>query len=289
MPELPEAEVVRSGLHRWVVGRTVEQVTILGDRTLRRYPGNAAEFADRLRNRRFTGAHRRGKFLWLTVDSGDDALAVHLGMSGQLVLPQGGGDGSHHMRARLTFTDGGLPLHFLDQRTFGWLTLEPLVAGVGGRLVTESAARIAPDPFEAGFDDAVAARRLRQTTRQLKAALLDQHLISGIGNIYADEALWRARKHWATPANRLTPKAARDLIGYARDVMSESLAAGGTSFDSLYVNVNGQSGYFSRDLNVYGRQNEPCPRCGTAIVRESFANRSSFRCPRCQRRPRASA
>lgn len=286
MPELPEAEVVRAGLQRWVVGRTVAAATVSGARTLRRYPGNAEDFGSRLRQRRVETAQRRGKFLWMTLDGGDEAIAVHLGMSGQLVLPAGEREESRHVRARITFVDDGLPLHFIDQRTFGWMSLEPVVTGVGGRKVTQSAAMIAPDPFEAEFDDESFSRRLRRSTRQIKAALLDQQLISGVGNIYADEALWRARRHWATPADRLSAADVRTLLGHVRDVMTESLAAGGTSFDALYVNVNGQSGYYSRDLNAYGREGEPCDRCGSAIRRESFANRSSYRCPRCQRRPR---
>jgi formamidopyrimidine-DNA glycosylase len=286
MPELPEAEVVRAGLQRWVVGRTIDDVEVSGQRVLRRFPGAASDFVGRLRGRQITSAQRRGKFLWLTLDDDEEAIAAHLGMSGQLVLPTRQPTRPAHIRVRISFADEGLPLSFIDQRTFGWMSLEPVVTGVGGRLVAQSASAIAADPFEPDFDPVGVSRKLRRSKRQIKAALLDQQLLSGIGNIYADEALWRARRHWATPADRLSATAARDLLGHAQEVMAEALAAGGTSFDALYVNVNGQSGYFSRDLNVYGREGEPCPRCGAPIVREAFANRSSFRCPRCQRRPR---
>lgn len=286
MPELPEVEVVRAGVDRWATGRRIVDVQVHGDRALRRYEQGPEQFADELRGRVLSSAQRRGKFLWLPIDGEDRALSVHLGMSGQLVLPPADAPKEPHLRVRLDFDDGGRALRFVDQRTFGWVTVEPLVAGVGGRTVAASAANIAPDPFEDDFDVGAVITAARRSTRAVKAALLDQNVVSGIGNIYADEALWRARRHWATPCNRMSTAQWRVLLGHAREVMAEALAAGGTSFDSLYVNVNGESGYFSRDLNVYGRQHEPCSRCGRPIVREAFANRSSYRCPTCQRRPR---
>lgn len=287
MPELPEVEVVRAGVDRWATGRRIAEVHVYGDRALRRYPQGPAQFAAELRGRALSSAQRRGKFLWLPIAGEDRALSVHLGMSGQLVLPPPESPREPHLRVRLDFDDDGRALRFVDQRTFGWVTVEPLVSGVGGREVAASAANIAPDPFEDDFDLAAVVRSVRRSNRAVKAALLDQNLVSGIGNIYADEALWRARRHWATPCSRMTGAQWRVLLGHARDVMSEALAAGGTSFDSLYVNVNGESGYFSRDLNVYGRQHEPCLRCGRPIIREAFANRSSYRCTTCQRRPRS--
>lgn len=286
MPELPEVEVVRAGVDRWATGRRIAEVQVSGDRTLRRYEQGPQQFAAELRGQVLASAERRGKFLWLPIAGEDRALSVHLGMSGQLVLPPPSAPPEAHLRVRVDFDDGGRALRFVDQRTFGWVTVEPLVAGAGGRIVAASAASIAPDPFEEYFDIASVVASARRSNRAVKAALLDQNVVSGIGNIYADEALWRARRHWATPCNRMTGAQWRTLLGHARDVMAEALAAGGTSFDSLYVNVNGESGYFSRDLKVYGRQHEPCLRCGRPIVREAFANRSSYRCPTCQRRPR---
>ena len=287
MPELPEVEVVRAGVHRWATGRRIADVHVRGERALRRFGQGPEQFAAELRGQTLGGAERRGKFLWLPIVGEDRALSVHLGMSGQLVLPPTQAPNEAHLRVRFDFDDGGRSLRFVDQRTFGWVTVEPLVAGVGGRTVAASAVNIAPDPFEDDFDMAAVIVSVRRSTRAVKAALLDQNVVSGIGNIYADEALWRARRHWATPCNRMTSGQWRTLLGHAQEVMSEALAAGGTSFDSLYVNVNGESGYFSRDLNVYGRQHEPCLRCGRPIVREAFANRSSYRCPTCQRRPRS--
>jgi len=261
-------------------------VQVYGARVLRRFPGAPEQFTARLRGSQLTAARRRGKFLWFEIDEGEQALAVHLGMSGQLVLPPRQAPTEAHLRLRIEFEDHGPALRFVDQRTFGWVSLEDVVPGADGRPVAAAAANIAPDMFEAGFNDLAVARRMRRSSRAVKAALLDQSVVSGIGNIYADEALWRAKRHWATPCDRMSVGQIRHLLAQAGEVMAEALDAGGTSFDSLYVNVNGESGYFSRDLNVYGRQGLPCPRCGRAIVREAFANRSSYRCPRCQRSPR---
>lgn len=284
MPELPEVEVVRAGLERWVAGRSVAGVEVLNDRAVRRHVAGRADFAAQLSGVALGSPQRRGKFLWLPFRDDDRALAVHLGMSGQLVLPEPDARDEAHLRVKVHFDDGARALRFVDQRTFGWMAVEPLVAGVGGRLVPMCAAHIAADPFESDYDADEVARRLRSRRTGVKAALLDQQLVSGIGNIYADESLWRVRRHWATPANRLRQTDARALLAAAADVMTEALAAGGTSFDSLYVNVNGSSGYFSRSLAAYGREGEPCLRCGTPLRREAFANRSSYRCPRCQRR-----
>jgi formamidopyrimidine-DNA glycosylase len=160
------------------------------------------------------------------------------------------------------------------------------VAGVkAARLVPEPIAHIAPDPLEAAFDAKDFGARLVRKKTQVKRALLDQSLISGVGNIYADEALWRAKLHWARPTETLKPSEVSRLLEAVRDVLTEALKAGGTSFDALYVNVNGESGYFDRSLHAYGREGEPCDRCATPIRRDAFMNRSSYSCPRCQRAP----
>jgi formamidopyrimidine-DNA glycosylase len=279
VPELPEVEVVRAGLGRHVVGRTIQAVTVLHPRTIRRYAAGADDFAQRLRGRAFTGARRRGKYLWLPVEG--DALLAHLGMSGQLLVgePERPVDG--HVRARFTFSDSGPDLRFVDQRTFGYLCLVP-----DGAELPALIKHIAPDPLEPAFDPGIFAARLHRRRTGVKRALLDQSLVSGIGNIYADEALWLARLHWARPTETLNSSEVRRLVAGAQQVMTAALADGGTSFDSLYVNVNGDSGYFERSLAVYGRAGKPCPRCGTPIRRDPFMNRSAFSCPRCQPRPR---
>jgi formamidopyrimidine-DNA glycosylase len=284
VPELPEVEVVRDGLARWVAGRTVADVEVLHPRAIRRHEPGAADFAARIARHRIEGASRRGKFLWLPLDSGEAVLA-HLGMSGQLLVEEAEAPDEKHLRVRVTFADGGRELRFVDQRTFGGLAVESLVE-VDGTVVPRSVAHIARDPLDPRFDDAAFVAGLRARRTGLKRALLDQTLVSGIGNIYADEALWRARLHYARPTETLTRPAALELLGHIRDVLTEALAQGGTSFDSLYIDVNGQSGYFDRSLNAYGRTDEPCPRCGTPIRRDSFMNRSSFTCPKCQPRPR---
>jgi formamidopyrimidine-DNA glycosylase len=158
-----------------------------------------------------------------------------------------------------------------------------VAAAKPGRLVPWPIAHIAADPLEAAFDAKDFAARLGRKKTQVKRALLDQSLISGVGNIYADEALWRARLHWARPTETLRPAEVSRLLEAVRDVLTEALKAGGTSFDALYVNVNGESGYFDRSLNAYGREGEPCGRCATPIRRDAFMNRSSYSCPRCQK------
>ena len=274
MPELPEVEVVRRGLDRWVVGRSVATAEVLHPRAARRHAAGPVDLETRLRGRTVVAASRRGKYLWLPLDGGDVALVAHLGMSGQLLVRPAGAPDETHLRARLTFTDGGPEARFVDQRTFGGLALDELVPDGRGGSVPRTVAHIARDPLDPGFDDALWVRRVRARRTGLKRALLDQTLASGIGNIYADEALWRARLHWAMPTDEVAPVRARRLLAHARDVMTEALAEGGTSFDALYVNVNGESGYFDRSLAAYGQADRPCPRCGRPIVREPFMNRS---------------
>jgi formamidopyrimidine-DNA glycosylase len=280
MPELPEVETVRKGLSQWVAGRSFAGVEVFHPRSVRRHAAGGADFAAVLSGRTVTEVNRRGKYLWLALDSGD-AVVGHLGMSGQMLLLPPATPPGPHLRIRFRFTDGGPELRFVDQRTFGGLALSP-----GGAVLPAEIAHIARDPFDPLFEaeSVVAALRARRTT--VKRALLDQTLISGVGNIYADESLWRARLHGDRPAGGLTRPAARVLLGHVTDVMREALVEGGTSFDALYVNVNGESGYFDRSLAVYGREGLGCHRCGAAIRREPFMNRSSYSCPRCQPRPR---
>ncbi len=290
MPELPEVETVRAGLERHVVGRTVADIQVLHPRVVRRDLAGPAGFAAAMAGRTVKRAERRGKYLWLALDD-DEALLAHLGMSGQLLVGDPDRPLSPHVRARFTFTDGGADLRFTDQRTFGHLMLVPFAHGdLDGpgetRELPAPIAHIAPDPMEAAFDDGDFAARLTRRHTGVKRALLDQSLISGVGNIYADEALWRARLHWARPTETLRRGEVSRLLEAVREVLSEALRAGGTSFDALYVNVNGESGYFDRSLQAYGREGEPCSRCGTPIRRDAFMNRSSYSCPHCQPRPR---
>ncbi len=285
MPELPEVEVVRRGLAAHVLGRQVSEVEVRHPRAVRRHLGGPDDLVGRLRGRRFTAVGRRGKYLWVELDDGDSALLGHLGMSGQLLVRPPGAPDETHLRVRIRFADDPFELRFVDQRTFGGLSVERLESA-GGELLPRPVVHIARDPLDPDFraDDVVAALRRRRTG--LKRALLDQTLVSGIGNIYADEALWVARLHPARPTARLTRAQGRLVLASAGTVMKQALDAGGTSFDALSVNVNGQSGYFDRSLAVYGQADRPCPRCGTPIRREPFMNRSSYFCSRCQSRPR---
>ena len=343
MPELPEIETVRAGLAEHSVGRPVRAVRVLDARSLRRHLPGPADFEAALTGRALRGTYRRGKYLWLTLSEADGALAdealvVHLGMSGQLLVrdePGGesdsnsGSDSGNETEARAAFDEqprhlrvalelgpvgtasseagAGQRLLFVDQRIFGGMFLSPLVPDIPAAvavnevasgevperfLVPEAVKHIARDPLDEFFDPAAVRRKFLRTSSGIKKVLLDQSVISGVGNIYADEVLWRARLHYAKPARTLSAAQTRELLEAVTQVLRESLAAGGTSFDALYVNVLGESGYFERSLNAYGRAGEPCHRCAEAgrtslIVREPFQNRSSYRCPHCQRAPRA--
>ncbi|MBT9254335.1 bifunctional DNA-formamidopyrimidine glycosylase/DNA-(apurinic or apyrimidinic site) lyase [Phycicoccus sp. MAQZ13P-2] len=281
MPELPEVEVVRRGLAAHVEGRRLATVELRGHRVARRHLPGPQDLAHRLEGRRVAAVRRRGKYLWWDLED-SVGLILHLGMSGQLLVEDAAAPDEKHLHGRFTFEDGGPELRFVDQRTFGGLAL----ADLDDAGVPLSIAHIAPDPLEPAFDRAATIRRIKAKDSAVKRVLLDQTVVSGIGNIYADESLWRAQVHGERPASALTKPRIGALLDHATDVMTEALGQGGTSFDALYVNVNGASGYFDRSLAAYGQAGRPCRRCGTPIRREQFMNRSSFSCPRCQPRPR---
>jgi formamidopyrimidine-DNA glycosylase len=287
VPELPEVEVVRAGLEPAVTGARIDSVTVFDERSLRRHNGPSEDFAHRLEGSGFTGASRRGKFLWLPMAGGAEALVVHLGMSGQVLLRDRDTD-DRLTRIRLDIhhpVHGALRLNFVDQRIFGSMSINDYVGtvDVAGQRVPRQVAHIARDPLDPHFNDAAFFAQLARRNTGIKRALLDQGLISGIGNIYADEALWAAKVHYDQPAASLSKARARTLLAEVRLVLGKALAEGGTSFDAQYVNVNGASGYFSHSLNAYGQQGRECPRCGRPIVRETFMNRGSHFCAFCQR------
>jgi len=313
VPELPEVETVRDGLARHVLGRTVTAVEVRRDYSVRHHAGGPLDLVGRLSGRRLLAAARRGKFLWVVLGGGhaddapgtasdetpDDALVVHLGMSGQLLVRTSPADvvagATHpHLRVRLLLDDGQA-LDFVDQRTFGHVQVADLVptpdgaaGGLGSSLaaVPQPVAHIGRDLLDPALDRAALVDRVRARRTGLKRALLDQTLVSGVGNIYADEGLWRARLHYARATDLLRRADVERVLDATAEVMRDALAQGGTSFDALYVNVNGQSGYFDRSLAVYGQEGKPCPRCGTPVRRDAFMNRSSYWCPTCQPRPR---
>ena len=283
--------MVRAGLEPAVTGSSVASVTVFDERSLRRHDGPAEDFVDRLAGRTILSAERRGKFLWLplsTATPGErEALVVHLGMSGQVLLRDRATDDKlTRIRLEIEHPDlGPLRLNFVDQRIFGSMAIDRLIETTDARddLVPTQVAHIARDPLDLRFDDRLFLARLARRTTGVKRALLDQTLLSGVGNIYADEALWAARVHYDQPTSTLSRARAKLLLAEVRLVLAKALGEGGTSFDAQYVNVNGASGYFSHSLNAYGQQGKPCPRCGRPIVRESFMNRGSHFCPFCQR------
>jgi formamidopyrimidine-DNA glycosylase len=279
VPELPEVEVVRRGIADHVVGHTLTDVTVHDVRSLRRHLAGPADFVHRLSGRTVVGAARRGKYLWLQLDHAD-AVLCHLGMSGQFLVSEAGAPPPRHLRVTLTLDDGR-ELRFADQRIFGGMSFSE-----DGAELPPEIAHIACDPLDPLFDPAEFTTRIRKRQTGVKRAILDQTLISGVGNIYADESLWRTPLHYARNTRNLRPREIEALLGHIGDVMREALAQGGTSFDALYVNVNGNSGYFDRSLQAYGQEGLPCERCGTPIRRDPFMNRSSFWCPVCQPRPR---
>ncbi|MEL4503961.1 bifunctional DNA-formamidopyrimidine glycosylase/DNA-(apurinic or apyrimidinic site) lyase [Luteococcus sp. H138] len=280
MPELPEVETVRAGLGPMLARSRIDRVQVLHPRPVRGHALGAADFEQCLLGRIFDIPRRRGKYLWFPFQD-EDALLAHLGMSGQFRINRPGDVLLPHTRVVFTLTGLGdveRELRFVDQRMFGGLSVS-----FGGAMLPMEIGHIALDPFDDAFDLPAVAERMRARRTTVKRALLDQKLVSGIGNIYADEALWQAKVHPETPTEKLTKTQARAVLEAAQQVMREALEQGGTSFDSLYVHVNGESGYFDRSLNAYGQADLPCPRCGQLIVRERFMNRSSFRCPKCQR------
>lgn len=286
MPELPEVEVVRAGLAPAIIGATITSVAVLDERALTRHPAGAADFAGRLEGADIVAASRRGKFLWLPLAGSPVALTAHLGMSGQMLLRAPDAPQERHERIRIGVAHpqhGDLAVVFADQRTFGSLAVDALVAD-GDDLIPTQVQHIARDPLDPAFDDAVFIAAVRRRSSAIKRILLDQTLVSGIGNIYADESLWAARIHPETHGRTLSAQAVRRLLDEVRLVLEKALAEGGTSFDAQYVNVNGQAGYFAHSLNAYGRTGQPCPRCGGEIRRDAFMNRSSHYCPKCQRR-----
>jgi formamidopyrimidine-DNA glycosylase len=300
VPELPEVEVVRAGLVPAVTGATILGVEVFEQRSLRRHDPVTGLFEALVTGKVMASPVRRGKFLWIPLAGTTQAIVAHLGMSGQILLREPGAVESGLLRIRLHIETAAEPgtsprelwVDFVDQRIFGSMAVDTLVATADGApgglgtdepLVPTQVAHIARDPLDPAFDDARFATALARKNTGIKRALLDQTLISGIGNIYADEALWAAKMHYAQPANSLSRARIRTLLAEVRIVLTKALAEGGTSFDAQYVNVNGASGYFSHSLNVYGQQGKPCPRCGTTIIREQFMNRSSHLCPHCQR------
>lgn len=298
MPELPEVETVRAGLAAHVISARVTAIEVHDTRSLKRNFSGPAGFTSELMDAELGGVVRRGKFLWLPV-SKERALVCHLGMSGQVLVRSKGYTADNLTRIVISLekpSGDQIEMRFVDQRLFGGMQVDDLVQVEGGLpggyspevepmpLIPASVAHIARDLLDSKFDKGLVISKMRRRNSGIKRVLLDQNLLSGIGNIYADESLWRTRLHFDKPASSISTKKLDELLENASDVLKEAVRRGGTSFDEQYKNVNGESGYFSQDLNAYSRAGLPCERCGSLIKREAWANRSSYFCPRCQRR-----
>ncbi len=278
MPELPEVETVRRGLAPWVTGKRIKRLEILHPRATR--SGSTISLKS-VEGARIKDVTRRGKFLWFVLDR-ELALVGHLGMSGQMLIVPKKSPLERHTRIRIDFGDKKLELRFIDQRTFGWMSAEPLI-NLDEKYLPECCAHIAPDIFSEEFNKARVISEIRRRKIEIKKALLNQEIMSGVGNIYADEALWYAKVHPERMSSSLSETELAEILRAVKKVMKSALNQGGTSFDDLYINVNGESGYFEVSLRAYGREDEPCRRCGALIRRINFANRSSHFCPVCQR------
>ncbi len=278
MPELPEVETVRRGLEPWVKGKKIKEIELVhkgGNRANSFAPITIAQGA------KINSLNRRGKFLWFELNK-DFALVAHLGMSGQFLVQPKKSQPEKHLRVRIDCGTRGKEVRFIDQRTFGWVAIDDLVEEKG-KLIPRSFTRIALDIFDPDFDKAAVVEKIMNKKSAIKRVLLDQSVMSGVGNIYADESLWMARINPERIANTLQESEVLELLRCVKKVMSRALKQGGTSFDELYINVNGESGYFAVQLEAYGQEDEPCSRCGTQIKRIIFGNRSSHFCPKCQK------
>jgi len=298
VPELPEVETVRAGLASHVIGALVNEIEVHDSRSLKRNFSGLDGFVNELTGERLQGVIRRGKFLWLPLTA-TRAVVCHLGMSGQVLVrsKEFGDDKLTRVTLRLVKPTGEeIEMRFVDQRLFGGMQIDDLLEtgegvpaghfpeGEASSMIPVSVSHIARDPLDPNFDAGLVVSKMRKRSSGIKRVLLDQNLMSGIGNIYADETLWRTRLNYDRPASIISAKKLNDVIEVAKDVLDEAVERGGTSFDEQYKNVNGESGYFSQDLNAYSRAGLPCQRCGSAIKREAWANRSSYFCPKCQRR-----
>lgn len=314
MPELPEVETVRAGLAPALTNATVVAIDVLDTRSFKRHIGGVEDFKATLIGSKILAVVRRGKFLWMPLELPSNrvgsrklAMVGHLGMSGQMLLRTPGFPEDKLTRVvihAVSETGERVEMRFIDQRLFGSLAIDELVAtpdglpggfsdGLGVNaaghanwwrdLIPASAAHIMRDPLDPDFNEKFVLDKFKKKQSGVKRVLLDQQTLSGIGNIYADEALWRAQLHYDQPAASLTAPKAKELLQHVREILAKAVTEGGTSFDEQYKNVNGESGYFAVSLNAYGMTGLPCKRCGTQIKRENWMNRGSHFCPKCQK------
>lgn len=287
MPELPEVETVRRGLEQLIVGRIVVDVQY---DTPKSFPNTTADVAQFLVGSTITAIHRRAKVLLIELST-EYILVIHLKMTGQLVFRAAGvAFGAGHpndsligelpdrsTRVSIQFSDNS-HLYFNDQRKFGWMRLLPTVEVPN----IDFMKKVGPEPLEADFTAEQFAERFeRRKKSPIKAALLDQTVIAGVGNIYADESLWGAKIHPKTLVGNITKKQFKKLYSELRDVMNLSIEKGGST-DRNYVNAEGKRGSYIDFARVFRREGQPCPRCGTPIVKFRAAGRGTHTCPTCQ-------
>ncbi|MFC2062571.1 bifunctional DNA-formamidopyrimidine glycosylase/DNA-(apurinic or apyrimidinic site) lyase [Chloroflexota bacterium] len=270
MPELPEVETIRSELAPSIIGRRISGVTLCDDRILRCPP--AEEFCSRITDREITGLTRRGKYLMFGLDSGD-LMVIHLRMTGSLLLEPGSSSDGRFVRAVIHF-DGGTDIVFRDPRKFGviWLAEDR----------DSITCRLGPEPLEPDFTAEVLTRRLAKRTAPVKALLLDQHVVAGIGNMYADEALFAAGIHPLRAGGSLSPAEIKKLHGAVQRVLRAAIGNKGASVENYY-RPDGTTGTAHFQFQVAHRLGgDTCPVCGTPIERLAVRNRGSYFCPRCQ-------
>lgn len=284
MPELPEVETVRRGLKSAISGFKVVGVEILDERSLRRNKEPYEAFKEELVGSEFNDFCRRGKFLWFPISS-HRCLVAHLGMSGQIIVrgPDYPSDKCERVRLMVSKSQQNLEMRFIDQRLFGGLHMDTIVESSNGEQMPFSARHIALDPLDAKFNAVAVAAIIQKRQAGIKSLLMNQEIVSGIGNIYADEILWLAKVHYSTSGSQLSKKKILEILKISQEILCEAVNKGGTSFDEQYKNVNGESGRYSHLLNAYGQTGLPCKRCKTSIRREAWSNRGSHFCPRCQK------
>lgn len=274
MPELPEVETVRKGLERLVIGKTVEQVTVLWPKIIE---SPSVELVDlQLRGQTIEKIERRGKFLIIKFTQAD--LVSHLRMEGKYEVHQAGDPVTKHTHVIFSFTDG-TELRYLDVRKFGRMVLMEKDQGTQYKGILA----LGPEPIPSEFKLSEFTKGLKKHKKAIKPVLLDQRLVTGLGNIYVDEALWEAQIHPEQPADTLKAKEVARLYSAIIDVLDRAVQAGGTTIRS-YLNALGEAGTFQVSLNVYGQTGKPCPRCGTPIQKIKVAQRGTHFCPTCQKR-----
>ncbi|MFA8437875.1 DNA-formamidopyrimidine glycosylase [Pueribacillus sp. YX66] len=274
MPELPEVETIKRTLQRLVIGKTIQDVTILWGNIIKQ-PADGMEFKIKCQGQTIHDIDRRGKFLKFILD--EDVLVSHLRMEGRYMLQQSNEPYEKHTHVIFSFTDN-TELRYMDVRKFGTMHLLPK----GEEEQREPLVKLGVEPFSNEFTPDVLQKAFQRTNRSIKAVLLDQSIVVGLGNIYVDEALFRAQIHPTQKANKLPEKSLETLHAEIIETLKEAVDKGGSTVRS-YVNSQGDMGMFQLNHFVYGKKGEPCRKCGTEIEKTVVAQRGTHYCPKCQK------